>query len=59
MVKRLEMDSEQADMLLLDLLHPQGVAGTNPREILEKVLGLAEEQSQLVRIVKWRSQEVD
>jgi radical SAM-linked protein len=58
LVKRLEMDVEQSSMLLLDLLHPHGAAGTSPREILEKVLGLSEEQSQLVRIVKWRAEEV-
>ncbi|WP_339138247.1 MAG: TIGR03960 family B12-binding radical SAM protein [Candidatus Electrothrix sp. GW3-4] len=58
LVQRLELDAEQGRVLLLDLLHPHGAAGTSPREILEKVLGLSEEQSQLVRIVKWKSQEI-
>lgn len=58
LVKRLEPDAEQGRVLLLDLLHPHAAAGTSPREILEKVLGLSEEQSRLVRIVKWRTQEV-
>lgn len=59
LVKRLELDAEQGRVLLLELLHPHGAAGTSPREILEKVLGLTEEQSQLVRIVKWRAQEAE
>jgi radical SAM family uncharacterized protein/radical SAM-linked protein len=58
LIKRLEMDLDNEKLLLLDLFHPHGAAGTSPREILEKVLGLPEEQSQLVRIVKWNSQEV-
>ena len=58
LVKRLALDAEQGRVLLLVLLHPHGAAGTSPREILEKVLGLTEEQSQLVRIVKWRAREV-
>ncbi|MCI5166471.1 MAG: TIGR03960 family B12-binding radical SAM protein, partial [Candidatus Electrothrix sp. GM3_4] len=59
LVKRLELESEskKARMLFLDLLHPHESAGTSTREILEKVLGLSEEQSQLVRIMKCRSQE--
>ena len=59
LVKRLELESEGDRMLLLDLLHPNGSAGTSTREILEKVLGLSEEQSQLVRIMKCRSQEIE
>jgi radical SAM-linked protein len=62
LVKRLELESEGKEgdrMLLLDLLHPHGSAGTSTREILEKVLGLSEEQSQLVRIMKCRSQELE
>ncbi len=58
LVKGLELESEDNRVLLLDLFHPHGSAGTSSREILEKVLGLSEEQSQLVRIVKCRSQEV-
>ena len=62
LVKRLELESEGEEgdrMLLLDLLHPNGSAGTSTREILEKVLGLSEEQSQLIRIMKCRSQELE
>ncbi|CAK8715892.1 Radical SAM core domain-containing protein [Candidatus Electrothrix laxa] len=62
LVKRLELELEGEEgnrMLLLDLLHPNGSAGTSTREILEKVLGLSEEQSQLVRIMKCRSQELE
>ncbi len=59
LVKRLELEAEGDRMLLLDLLHPNGSAGTSTREILEKVLGLSEEQSQLVRIMKCRSQELE
>jgi hypothetical protein len=59
LVKRLELELEGDRMLLLDLLHPHGSAGTSSREILEKVLGLSEEQSQLVRIMKCRSQELE
>lgn len=59
LVKRLELESEDDRMLLLDLLHPNGSAGTSTREILEKVLGLSEEQSRLVRIMKCRSQELE
>lgn len=58
LVKRLELDPEGERVLLLDLFHPHGSAGTSTREILEKVLGLSEDQSQLVRVMKCRSQEV-
>ncbi|MCI5197702.1 MAG: DUF2344 domain-containing protein [Candidatus Electrothrix sp. AW5] len=55
LVKRIELPKHDR-VLLLDLLHPHGAAGTSSREVLEKVLGLSETESQLVRTVKWRSQ---
>ncbi|MCI5192779.1 MAG: TIGR03960 family B12-binding radical SAM protein [Candidatus Electrothrix sp. AU1_5] len=55
LVKRIELPKHDR-VLLLDLLHPHGAAGTSSREVLEKVLGLSETESQLVRTVKWRAQ---
>ena len=49
LVIRLECDQET---ITLDLLGHQGQPGTNPREILEKVLGFGEREALLARIVK-------
>jgi len=49
LVTRLEFDGGQ---IRFDLLGHQGQPGTNPREILEKVLGLSEREALLVRIMK-------
>ena len=46
------------ETLFVDLLHPHNAAGTNPREILEKVLGLSNTEALLTRIVKISSREV-
>jgi radical SAM-linked protein len=49
LVNRLEREGGR---LGLELVHPHDAAGTNPREILEKVLGLTAEQALLARIIK-------
>jgi len=49
LVTRLEFDRGQ---IFLDLFGQQGQPGTNPREILEKVLGFPEREALLVRILK-------
>ncbi|MCL1979770.1 MAG: TIGR03960 family B12-binding radical SAM protein, partial [Proteobacteria bacterium] len=49
LVTRLEFDQGQ---ILLDLVGHQGQPGTNPREILEKVLGFSARDGLLVRILK-------
>ena len=49
LVTRMEFDGSQ---LRLDLLGHQGQPGTNPREILQKVLGFTEREALLVRIMK-------
>ena len=54
LVSSLEQDGLQLD---LDLIHPHNAAGTNPREVLEKVIGLSAEQALLARIIKTGSQE--
>ena len=55
LVSRLEQDGLRLNM---DLVHPHGAAGTNPREVLEKVIGLTAEQALLARIIKISSQEL-
>jgi len=55
LVNRLEQDGLRLNM---DLVHPHGAAGTNPREVLEKVIGLTAEQALLARIIKISSQEL-
>ena len=50
LVQRLEIKG--TDVVLLDLLSRQGQPATNPREILEKILGLSEREALLVRILK-------
>jgi radical SAM family uncharacterized protein/radical SAM-linked protein len=55
LVTRLAFDGGQ---VRLDLLGHQGLPGTNPREILEKVLGFAEREALLVRIMKTGVQEM-
>ncbi|MCL2790410.1 MAG: TIGR03960 family B12-binding radical SAM protein [Desulfobulbus sp.] len=55
LVTRLEFDQ---DTILLDLLGHQGQPGTNPREILEKVLGFSERDALLVRILKTEVKEM-
>ncbi|MCI5147714.1 MAG: DUF2344 domain-containing protein, partial [Candidatus Electrothrix sp. AR3] len=57
LVPRLEQAAEQE--LLFDLIQPAAAAGTNPREIMEKVLGLDTEQAQQVRVVKIKVREQD
>lgn len=54
LVKKLEQDGLN---LSIDLVHPHNAAGTNPREVLEKVMGLTGEQALLTRITKISSQE--
>ncbi|WP_310599279.1 TIGR03960 family B12-binding radical SAM protein [Desulfobulbus sp.] len=49
LVARLEFDQ---DRILLDLIGHQGQPGTNPREIMEKVLGFSEREALLARILK-------
>ncbi len=53
LVNRLQLDGERK--LLLDLVHPAAAAGTNPREVLEKVLGLQQDQAVLTRIIKTKA----
>jgi radical SAM family uncharacterized protein/radical SAM-linked protein len=55
LVVRINQDGLQLSM---DLVHPHNGAGTNPREILEKVLGLSREHALLARITKNSSQEL-
>ena len=57
---RVLVDSLEQDGLQLSvkLVHPHNAAGTNPREVLEKVVGLTKEQSLLARITKNSSQEL-
>ena len=55
LVNRLEQNGLQ---LFVDLVHPHSAAGTNPREVLEKVIGLTKEQALLARIIKNSSQEL-
>lgn len=55
LVTRLEVRS---DVLLLELLSHQGQPGTNPREILEKVLGCSEREALLTRVIKTSVQEI-
>ncbi len=44
--------------LAMELLHPHSAAGTNPREVLTRILGLSEEQALLASIVKTRAGEI-
>ncbi len=55
LVSRIEQNGLQ---LSVDLIHPHGAAGTNPREVLEKVIGLSKEQALLARITKNSSSEL-
>ncbi len=55
LVRRLEQDGH---LLMLDLVHPHNAAGTNPREVLEKVLGLTKEQTLVAGIIKNSSTEL-
>lgn len=55
LVSRLEQNGLK---LFVDLIHPHNAAGTNPRELLEKVVGLTDEQALLARITKTSSQEL-
>jgi len=55
LVSRLEFDGGE---VRLDLIGHQGQPGTNPREILEKVIGFAEREALLVRIMKTDVQEM-
>jgi radical SAM family uncharacterized protein/radical SAM-linked protein len=55
LVHRLEQDGLK---LAVELVHPNGAAGTNPREVLEKILGLSGDQPLLARIVKLSSREL-
>lgn len=50
--------ASQGEFLHLELLGHQGVPGTNPREILEKVLGLSEHAALLTRIMKTKVREI-
>jgi radical SAM-linked protein len=59
LVSRLDQVQGEERKLLVELVHPDASAGTNPREVLEKVLGLSGEQAQLVRIVKVSSKDLD
>ncbi len=43
------------EVLELSLIHHQGLPGVNPREVLEKVFGLSQEEALLCRIVKRES----
>jgi len=54
LVSKLEYNDRRLD---LDLIHPHNAAGTNPREVLEKIIGLTAEQALLTRIIKTDSQE--
>ena len=54
LVSKLERDGRRLD---LELIHPHNAAGTNPREVLEKIIGLTAEQALLTRIIKTGSQE--
>lgn len=56
LVQRLEIKG--TDVVLLDLLSHQGQPATNPREILEKILGLPEREALLVRILKTNMVEI-
>ncbi len=49
LVSRLEYTGHELEV---DLIHPHDAAGTNPREVLEQVLGLTKEQALLTRISK-------
>lgn len=42
----------EEDVLLLTLIHHQGLPGVNPREVLEKVFGFSQEEALLCRIIK-------
>ena len=55
LVSRLEQDGLG---LMMDLVHPHNAAGTNPREVLEKVIGLTKEQALVAGIKKISSQEL-
>lgn len=55
LVARLELTDAT---LRLDLLSHQGQPGTNPREVLEKVLGLPAREALLARIIKTGVQEM-
>ncbi|MCI5225051.1 MAG: hypothetical protein D3924_20885, partial [Candidatus Electrothrix sp. AR4] len=57
LIHRLEQDLNEGRKLFVDLVHPHAAAGSNPREVLEKVLGLSEAQAQEVRIIKVNSRE--
>jgi radical SAM family uncharacterized protein/radical SAM-linked protein len=62
LLSRLELEGQQEGRggeLLVDLIQPHATAGTNPREVLEKVLGLSGEEALMVRIVKISSIEHD
>ncbi|XOF33348.1 MAG: TIGR03960 family B12-binding radical SAM protein [Candidatus Electrothrix sp. YB6] len=52
LISRLAPAGEESRELAVELVHPHGAAGTNPREVLEKVLGLSREQALLTRLVK-------
>jgi hypothetical protein len=54
-VTLMEFDGNQ---LRLELLGHQGQPATNPREILRKVLGFAEREALLVRIMKIKVKEM-
>nr|WP_275888427.1 TIGR03960 family B12-binding radical SAM protein [Desulfobulbus alkaliphilus] len=56
LVRRLEVGD--TEVLLLDLLSHHGQPAANPREILEKVLGLSREEALLVRILKTKMVEM-
>jgi radical SAM family uncharacterized protein/radical SAM-linked protein len=55
LVLRLSVDDSRLEMVLR---HPHSAAGTNPREILVKVLGLDEKRALQARIVKNSVQEI-
>ncbi len=55
LINRIEQDGS---ILEVELVHPHDAAGTNPREFLEKVLGLSGDQPLLARIIKLRSREL-
>jgi len=55
LVSRLEQDALQ---LVVDLVHPHSAAGTNPREVLVKVIGLPDRQALLARITKVKVEEL-
>ena len=48
----------EEDVLLLTLIHHQGLPGVNPREVLEKVFGFSQEEALLCRIIKRESVDI-